>query len=141
MGVGVLGSFFDLSRTEVEQLASSNGIKLSKDLTDFEYFYDLIKLTLKKSDQKTLEILSHRLQLKGVDEHFSKQLEHIDDAVDVLDETYVNVAEHEKETLLKRKGTQRLFAKSFGDKRRELETKDPVCAWLNHFNQELISSN
>ena len=108
-----LKAFWKVSRTTAEKLAANAGQKASKDLTDFEWFYDIMKGRLKKSDHKMLELLSQRMTSEGLDEHYKKRVMEMDDAVDVLEDADAKLAEAEQQKFEDKAKVHALFVNEF----------------------------
>ena len=90
--------------------------KYSKDLTDFEWYFDVIKGCLKTSDDKTMQVLSQRMPAEAMDEHYYKRVMEMGDATDVLEEADVKVAEAEQKTQEDKHQKHKLFEREFKDK-------------------------
>ena len=107
-------------------MAQSAGCRANpKDSTDFEYYYDCIKMALKKFETGVMDVMSQRMTLPGVEEHFAPAIRSLDDALDVLEEADQKVAVDEAKQVDDHKQAASNFAKEYKQKREELELKEP----------------
>ena len=67
-------------------MSDSYGAKYNKNHTKFENYLDVIKLSLKISDDSMLEILAQKVVDLGPTTHYSKHVSHLDEATEVLEE-------------------------------------------------------
>ena len=98
--------------------------RTQKDSTDFEYYYDCIKMPLKKSETAAMHVMVQRMTLPGIEEHFFPAIRSLDDALDVLEDADQKVVVDEAKQVDDHKHTSSNFAKEYKQKCGELELKE-----------------
>ena len=131
-------AFWKMTRTAIDYYATAKGAKFNKSDDDFAVLYDVIKSTMKTSEDATMKKMQPRLTQTELDEHFGKHIHEIDEAVDVLEESDLHIYEAEKTDQVNREVKTAAFRKDFAEKREKLvkakKIKDVVVmggVWLN----------
>ena len=113
-------AFWHLGKGVVESTANIVGITVSRATTLFDTLWHVIKTNLSVSDDKCLEIISQRFE-SPTDEMANGAILDVDEAVQVLDKDDVDEMKGEQKAEQKRATAKEVFAKKFGEKRREVD--------------------